>query len=178
LKHSKAKVFVDNSHDPIRLRHLRRIPSLELKNVYLVRDPRGVAFSHKKNKGWDVALSTRLWLRRQYDILRLSEEFPETLQIYYEDLSSAVDETLASIHKFVGLKTYPFSGDFKLGEHHILGNRMRLRDGEVRQDIRWKKELSTEEQKIVTRSALDFANRHQEHPVADITDYGKVVSDK
>ena len=124
LDYSGAEVYVDNTHNPYRLRHLGREPDLRLSVVYLVRDPRGVVFSHMKNHGWDLQFAIRSWMRQQLNIIRIKDEFDHTVTIHYEDLCDATDQTLAAVHRLVGLSPHPFQGSFTEGEHHILGSRI------------------------------------------------------
>ncbi len=142
MEYCNADIYVDNSHDPYRLRQLGKIKSLALKNIHLVRDPRGVALSCMKHSNWTPELAAKLWLRRQSDILRISGAMgAPNLLVYYEDLCSDVNETLQKIHRFANIDPAPFSGSFDQTEHHILGNDMRLRGGKIRLDERWKTEL-------------------------------------
>jgi hypothetical protein len=171
VKQRGASVFVDNSHDPHRLRHLARVPELKLMCAHLVRDPRGVTLSNMTKKGWDPRLSTRRWLRHQSTIARVAGHYSEMIRIYYEDLCEDVDKTLETLYGFVGLPVVRFSGDFKLGEHHILGNVMRLRDGKVSRDTRWKRELPAAEQRIVIDTARSWLNRHRNDPAAEIVEH-------
>ncbi len=139
---ANASVYVDNSHDPYRARHLNRIPGLDVRNLHLVRDPRGVALSCRRHAGWSVDTAMQTWLRRLRDIIRIGDELPgETLVVHYEDLCRNVDTVLADIHRFAGLEAEPFAGDFDASEHHILGNAMRLRGGDIRLDEKWKTAL-------------------------------------
>ncbi|MDQ2694036.1 MAG: sulfotransferase [Pseudomonadota bacterium] len=171
LARSGARVFVDNSHDPYRLRHLRRLAEFRLLPIHLVRDPRGVAYSNKRHKGWDVVLSSRLWLRRQADIVRIFREFPKTLRVYYDDLCDAPDPQLAAIHRFLGLDPQPFGGNFKAGEHHILGNDMRLLDGQVRSDSRWQSGLTPDEAAAVDRTLTALLARHPDPALAEVVQH-------
>ena len=171
LEQSGASVFVDNSHDPHRLRHLRRIKSLELRAIHLVRDLRGVALSNRTKKGWDVALSTRAWLRKQSMIARVTAEWAETRRVYYEAMCADVGGSLREIHDFMGLDFQPFGGDFKAGEHHILGNVMRLRDGRVSVDRRWQTELSRTDLAVIADTARRWVDRHHDHTVGEMVEY-------
>lgn len=168
LRQRHAEVFVDNSHDPHRLRHLRRIPSLRLQAVHLVRDPRGVALSNRTKKGWDVATTTRMWLRRQSIIARVAAEYAETRRIYYEELCADVDAALRELHPFMGLDFEPFQGDFKAGEHHILGNMMRLQGGKVNVDLKWRRELSSADLELIARTFRDWARSRPSDPAVEI----------
>src|SRR5262249_10508836 len=42
LRHYRASIFVDSSKDPVRIKYLSGIPSLDLRVVHLVRDGRAV----------------------------------------------------------------------------------------------------------------------------------------
>lgn len=143
LDYANADIFVDNSHDPFRLRHLAESARFDLRTLHLVRDPRGVALSCMKHANWSLETSVRIWVRRQADICRISGELPiPALRVYYEDLCRDVDNALARIHTFADQQPEPFAGDFAEVEHHILGNAMRLRGGQIKLDERWRTELS------------------------------------
>jgi len=164
-----ARVFVDADKSPYRLRYLRRLPEINLHPLYLVRDPRGVVTTFMENRGWSAALSMRVWIKEQLDILRILQEFPGFIRVYYEDLCEDVDGTLARIHRFAGVTPQPFSGDFQAVEHHILGNSMRLdRIGKIVKSERWKTRLGANDQELVSRMARDFIRRHRGHALSDI----------
>jgi hypothetical protein len=172
LLHSRAKVFVDACKDPHRLRQLRRISDLKLQILYLVRDFRGVALSNRKNKGWEIAFSTKLWIHQQRECLRVVREFPSVLQIYYEEICKEPNRSLGIIHRFIGLPTHSFDGDFRAVEHHILGNTMRLNN--IRKIInteKWKEEFTDHEITTINQIAESFAKKNSNHPVSKIIDY-------
>lgn len=171
LAYSKTKVFVDSTHSPYRLRKLNRIEPVELYPIQLLRDFRGVVYSHIKNKGWDVELSWRTWLREQHEFVRILPEFERTLRIHYEDLCADADGTLGKIHAHLGLAAEPFSGDFKATEHHVLGNQMRLGKANISQDHRWLRELKKADLAYLTREAERFVRRHPGHPVSQIIEH-------
>ena len=169
LINSGASIYVDNSHDPYRLRKLTRIEGLELKNIHLVRDPRGVVLSCMKNANWSASLAVHLWQRRQRDIVRIGAELSNpSLRIYYEDLCRETDRILALIHQFAGAAPQPFPGSFDSAEHHILGNAMRLRDNQIRFEERWRRELQAPDLDTVNASLIRFADSAPEHPVTEI----------
>jgi len=130
-----------------------------------VRDPRGVAWSSRKNSGLTPEVAVRLWLRRQADILRISPELPATLRIYYEELCTDADAALARIHRFAGLEPEAFPGDFKSKEHHILGNQMRLGTGGVKLDTRWREELPAQTQRQIEDLCRSYARSNPASPV-------------
>jgi hypothetical protein len=169
LRYAGARVFVDGCKSPFRLRHLGRIPTLDLRTVHLVRDIRGFVLSNKTKWGRPAAVSARLWLQDQADIIRIASEFGPVLTIFYEDLCDRTDETLARIHGFTDLEPRPFRGDFKATEHHILGNWMRNAErGLVAKDTRWKTELPEEDIDAVTKAMRRFRERHPDHALIAI----------
>jgi len=132
LDYRKARVFVDASKNPYRL--------------YLVRDVRGVALTFMERRRCSARTAARMWLAEQQMILRVAAEFPGFHTVVYEDLCDRTDETLAAIHRFVGLPPQPFSGNFREAEHHIFGNSMRLEGVDrIVKSERWKQKLSSAE---------------------------------
>jgi hypothetical protein len=174
LSFSHSSVFVDACKDPHRLRHLRRIPGVDLCVVYLVRDLRGVVLSNLElqRPGIDAALATRLWIRQQVTIMRVLEEFANTHSVRYEDLCDATDDALASIHRFAGVEPTQFGGDLKRAEHHILGNVMRLTKlDKIEKNTRWERELSRTDLDSISRIALNFVQRNRRHALSPIIEH-------
>jgi Sulfotransferase family len=161
LELNRASVFVDNSHTPYRFRHLSRVAGLDLRNIHLVRDPRGAVLSYMTHhSGSGVELATRLWLRQYIRIQRVVPESGSSMRIWYEDLCSEPNRTLAAVHRFAGLEPQPFSGDFKGRPHHILGNQMRLRSGDIRLDERWRRDMADSDKRFVEQEVSRAARRH------------------
>lgn len=171
LSFGGARVFVDNSHDPYRLQHLRRIESLDFAALHLVRDPRGVVNSHRKNHGHEVRNATRNWIRRQKNIVGILGNLSEKLTVYYEDFCARTDETLARIHQFVGLEPQAFPGRFDATEHHVLGNVMRLGASTISEDTRWRSELSKDDQQAICALLAEAARRDTGSPLASLIDH-------
>jgi hypothetical protein len=139
--------------------------------LYLVRDPRGVVLSNRElNKpGWSAARATRMWIRQQQRILRVAGEFRSAMRVRYEDLCDSTLEALAGIHRFAGLEPSGVGESFLSGEHHILGNRMRLSGvGEIRKNTKWQRELSEGELDEIRDTALAFAERRPEDELSRI----------
>ncbi len=167
LDYSKSEAFADVCKDPFRLRHLRRISSYDISIIYLTRDPRGVVFSRKKVMGLDTSTCVRLWLYEQYDICRILSEFPaeRILKISYEELCKNPDQILNKIFRLMNLPPHRYDTEnLKLGEHHIIGNTMRLKKlKKITESKKWN-ELSASEQVIIHKSIIDF-DRKIRHPV-------------
>lgn len=172
LAYGKASVFVDACKNPYRLRHLRRLRDLDLHVVHLVRDPRGIALSNRTKRGWDLALTTRLWVEEQARIVRIASEFDVRTRLYYEDLCSRPDEVVQRIYGLLGLRASPLPPDFKAVEHHILGNAMRLREGgRISGDTRWQSELSESDQQRIRATALAVSRSARGTAAADIVEH-------
>jgi hypothetical protein len=164
-----AQVFVNADKYPYRLRWLRRIAEFDLRVLHLLREPRGVVLTFMENRGWDAAFGMRAWIREQRDILRIAAEFPTSLRVYYEDLCDHTDAALARIHTFAGIPAEPFGGDFRVAEHHILGNSMRLdRVGVIVKSERWKEKLSTPDLDRIAAVAREFIGANPRDPMSEV----------
>lgn len=164
-----ARVFVDATKRPGRALLLRRDPRLDLKVIHLVRDGRAVSRSTLRNLGGTVEDGARSWaasLRRCEDLRR---SFPPErwLTVRHEDLCRDSHGTLARIFDFLDVSPAAATGgfrnfrDFRAGDHHIIGNRMRLsRTSEIRLDERWRTELTPEQRRTVERIAGRELARH------------------
>lgn len=168
LSHFGARVYVDNSHRPFRLRMLKDIDGFDVRALHLVRDFRGVAFSNMKLRGVGAAHATGAWLGEQADITRVSAGLVPTRTVFYEDICDATDDTLADIHRFVGVAPETFGGDFKSSEHHILGNVMRFGPPRIAKSTTWRDELPCDQRDVIERTAQRFVRRQPRHPVSDI----------
>lgn len=169
LSLAEATVFVDADKSPFKLRLLRRIPELELRVLYLVRDIRGVALTFMENRRWSAELAARIWITEQLDILRIMNEFPWRMQIHYEDLCDDVNDVLGRIHGFAGVSQEIFGGDFRSAEHHILGNSMRLDPtGKIVKSERWKRKLTRTDIASIETTARAFMRRNQDSPLSGI----------
>lgn len=151
-----ARVFVDATKRPGRALLLRRDPRLDLQVIHLVRDGRAVARSTIRNLGRTVEEGARSWaasVRRCEDLRRVLP--PERwLTVRHEDLCRDARGTLARIFDFLDVSPDLDVGDFRAGDHHIIGNRMRLsRTSEIRLDERWRTELTPDQRRTVERIA-------------------------
>ena len=73
-----------------------------------------------------------------------------TLVVRYEDLCADPAGTLSRIYTFAGLPAGNGVPEFRTGEHHVIGNRMRLSStSEIRIDDRWKTALAPEQMAVV-----------------------------
>jgi hypothetical protein len=163
-----ASVYLDNSHSPYRFRILIRNPQLDVYPVHLIRDPRGVSLSLMTNSGLEVGEAIESWIKHQLNIFRVANESRSPLIVSYESLCRNTETELARLHDFVGVDYEPYGGDFKGKEHHILGNRMRLSDGVIRLDVRWRRDLSKADLDVVEKKLQAFQASNESHPLAAV----------
>lgn len=165
LNYSGAKVFVDATKNPYRLRMLKDIDGIDLQVLYMVRDVRGVVASNVRKKGISIKAATLKWLREQRNILRVLDEFPDAMRLYYEDMCIDPVATLSHIYAGMGLDNCIFSGDVRSGDHHILGNAMRVTNvNEIHLDERWRNELdvaTVDEIKRICREYVSDKNNRR-----------------
>ncbi len=171
LDYWNASCFLDNSHSPYRLRRLAQEESFDVFNLHLIRDPRGVVLSLMRNRGFSIEDATRAWLRRQEQILRICNTAATTLRIHYEDLCICPGRILTDIHNFIGVDKHEFTGNFKDSEHHILGNRMRLSNGAIRLDEKWRRGLNEASRAFVEAQLQKALQRNRHTAMADIIEY-------
>ncbi len=171
LDYWNAQCYLDNSHSPYRLRRIAAAAGFDVYNLHLLRDPRGVAMSLMTNSGFSPLNAARAWLKRQGDILRISRAVANTMRVFYEELCLTPDIALRKVHAFVGLEEQAFTGNFKDTEHHILGNRMRLADGSIRLDERWKRDMRAGDRRTIEAELTGYLSRHRDTELAPIIDY-------
>jgi hypothetical protein len=171
-----AKVFVDSSKLPHRLKFLLRVPAFDIKVIHIVRDGRAVALTYTdqdqfadasdpslRRGGRGISAKTPYTLSESMERsaeewrrgIRAAEHLLATLdrsrwlQVHYEDLCRDTEGTLTRIFEFAKVDPGRRNPDFRRAEHHIVGNGMRLdATSEIRLDDRWKTALSPENQAI------------------------------
>jgi hypothetical protein len=166
-----ASCYLDNSHSPFRLHRLATDQSYDLCSLHLLRDPRGVCLSLMTNSGFSTQEAVKMWLKRQQDTFRIARTLPKSMRVHYEALCMSPDSTLREMHRFAGLEEQVFTGNFKDTEHHILGNRMRMSDGSIQLDERWKRDMSPEDRRTVEDELARFAAHNAESELAECIDY-------
>ena len=164
-----AKVIVDSSKLPLRLKYLLPVPGIDVKVIRLVRDGRAVALTYTdewnfadasdptlRNGGTgvrcapprqNIAEGAREWRRSNESadclVARLPRE--QWLQVRYEDLCSQPEAELRRICDFLGLAPEQVTLNFRARQQHVIGNGMRLDRTEViRADERWREHLTAE----------------------------------
>jgi hypothetical protein len=158
-----ARAFVDASKRPGRLLHLRRIPSLDIRVIHMVRDGRAVTRSTMRNLGRNAEEGARSWLGAARDAERLHQRFSADrwLTLRYEDLCLDPQATLDRISSFIGVTPGGSVPDFRSVDHHIIGNRMRLsHTSEISLDERWRTDMPAEQIRTVERIAGPTLERY------------------
>jgi len=116
-----------------------------------IRDGRAYAHSIKR-KGISVRMAADQWRQFQLCADRLLAGMPDDrlFQLRYEDLCAAPDDLLARLCAFLDIAPLSAPEVIHPGDHHILGNSMRLRGPmKVQLDEKWRDGLSKAEQDTV-----------------------------
>ncbi|MBI2711045.1 MAG: sulfotransferase [Actinobacteria bacterium] len=166
-----APVLVDSSKHASTAALVRLVPSVELRVVNLVRDPRGVAHSwtkvvHRPEAGQSELMPryrparTALWWDGVHaSLAALRALGVPVLGARYEDLVTDPRGQLARIVDFAGLRPAHGWDRFLSGTtadlgatHSVAGNPMRFRTGrlELRPDVAWREELAARDRRAVT----------------------------
>lgn len=166
---SGCMTIVDPSKGLERAYVLSSIPDIDLKVIQLVRDPRGVVWSHKKallkaldkrlrrdtypQPAWRTAL---YWCRMNLlaDWLRRQVGPERSLLVRYEDFMLETRPILQKIGDFIGVDLSDIQQAINRGEklyfgHTIAGNRVRMQ-GELRLkfDQEWRQHLSLRDRRV------------------------------
>ena len=156
--------LLDSSKYVGRALGLARCDGLEVKYIYLVRDPRGVVFSFaKKVQTRRSSLRACLYyistnIAAQLAVLtRLKRH---CLKIRYEDLVSDPERVLARIGRFLDLDLTVISQKVATGggfgaEHVAGGNRWaKLGSARLRPDVEWREDMGWTKRLIVYLACL------------------------
>jgi hypothetical protein len=144
------RFFVDASKNPMRIKFLGEIGEIDLRVVHLVRDPRGYAYSRKRDTGRPVSEVARDWRRVNSDVDRRLNELPADrwTRLRYEELCASPGPELDRVGALIGARPMGEPEDFRQVEHHIMGNKMRFGTGapaRVHLDERWREALTEHE---------------------------------
>ena len=176
---NKCKVIIDTTKYPNYGYVLKKIPSIEMYIIHLIRDPRAVSYSWQRSKLLDphkgVFFKTRnhlssalTWLDQNLRAEILGKLFPQNyLKLKYEDFVQEPEKTFSSILNLVGEKTTqsPFKNGHTIylkTDHSVAGNPVRFKSGTVDLflDEEWKKSMTAREKKIVTSITWPLLNRY------------------
>ena len=158
-----AKILVDSSKLPHRLKFLLRIPDLEVKVVHLIRDGRGVSHTCVNDNKWSVEESAFQWQRGiQAAEKLLAGLSPEMwTQVRYEDICADPRAELEKLSTFLGMDPSRVNLDFRSAGLHIFGNKMRLStEANVLLDDRWRTDFSSSEIETIEQIAGFQLNKY------------------
>ena len=158
-----CEVFLDSSKRPERATLMQRSGEFDMRVIHLVRDGRAVSWSSMKHLKIGPAEAARSWLADNYGSEQARRYFPSHhwLTLRYEDLCADPDGTLARLHGFIGVPSRNGYHKFRAGDHHIIGNRMRLSStSEIRLDESWKQALTAEQMTTIDRLVAPLNRRY------------------
>jgi hypothetical protein len=183
---ASADIVVDSTKDPVYLRRLARVPSLDVAVVHLVRDPRGVASALKKVvRRPELVTSKRpLALMPRSGVTRASAEWlvdnvlvelsainsGPRIRLMYEQFAASPEREFSEL--LVGLGLADRGGDqvdqlkdngySAAAWHSIGGNPIQFRRGRIRIDVddRWKTNGLTRRE-LAIASSMTFPLRRR-----------------
>jgi hypothetical protein len=165
-----ARVFLDSSKEPNRLKYMIQSGLWNVKPVHLVRDGRGVTQSLLRralrrrpgNRRKELCASARHWRRVNEACEQVIGLLPPeaTARVRYEDLCREPGSTLEPILRLIGERPVAVPEDFRSIEHHILGNVMRLHRTGIAVDESWKEALRPEDLAEFDEIAGDMNRRY------------------
>jgi len=152
----RARLFVDSSKDPVRLKYLLDTGDYDVRVIHLLRDGRAVTHSSIRNKTAPADLAAREWVRthRQIELLERRLGTGRLWRLRYEDLCAEPGATLNSVFRFLGLEPNDALAALEITPHHVLGNRMRLSNrSAVRLNEDWRSALASHHRATFDRLA-------------------------
>ena len=180
-----AKIIVDSSKLPLRLKYLLPVAEIETKVIRLIRDGRAVALTYTDEWNFadaadparrggghgarrapprrNIAEGAREWRRSNESADCAVARLPRAqwLQVRYEDLCAQPEATLRRLCEFLGLAPEQATLNFRARAQHVVGNGMRLdRTEAIRLDERWRGHLSPEDLQSFDAVAGDLNRRN------------------
>lgn len=150
-----ADVFFDTSKGVLRLHYLLQVPELDVRVVRLVRDVRAfVESARRRGRALDDAVDE--WTSYHESMERLAGRLsPERLlTLRYEDLCREPDTWLKRLYRFMSVAEIEPPATIESGEHHVLGNRIRLNGTlRIRLDEKWRNSLAQDDQERILAMA-------------------------
>lgn len=157
----QAKIFLDDSKEPVRLKFLLASDLWDIRAIHLIRDGRGVTNSYMRHNKTGMAKAAKEWRHTQQECDRMSKILGSRhcLTVNYENLCLEPAKTLATIYQFLELR--PELSTSSTRTKHIMGNQMRLGSlQDIRLDEKWKQTLSPEDLQIFKATAGELNHIH------------------
>jgi hypothetical protein len=164
-----VRQLVDTSKSPLYAAFLNHLPTIDLRVVHIVRDPRATAYSHLRRHSFGYGEAFRLslwWLRSNIAIEKLAGAGIPYARIRYEDLVEDPAESLDQVRDALGMSRsrLPIEGRVaRLSQKHIFsGNRARGEVGTItlRNDSEWKAELPRQMHTIARVTTFPLLGRY------------------
>jgi hypothetical protein len=158
-----CEVFLDSSKRPERATLMQRSGEFDMRVIHLVRDGRAVSWSSMKHLKVGPAEAARSWLADNQASEQARRYFLSShwMTLRYEDLCTDPDGTLARLHGFIGVPSRNGYYKFRAGDHHIIGNQMRLSStSEIRLDESWKQALTAEQMTAIDQLVAPLNRRY------------------
>lgn len=164
-----VRQLVDSSKSPLYAAFLRRLPTIDLRVVHIVRDPRATVYSHLRRHSFGYGETFKLslwWLRSNVAIEKLGRSGVPYTRIRYEDFVEDPARLLYQITDALGLprSRLPIEGRVaRLSKKHIIsGNRARGEVGAItlRNDSEWRSALPPRMQAIARGTTLPLLGRY------------------
>lgn len=155
-------IFADTSKDLFRLKWLLKIPSLDVKVIYLVRDGRAVMNSLITKEQWtsEISVMSQVWCNRNIEHIIRNYLAPKQVYILkHEDFCLRTEQIIRELAEFLGISPEFNLAAFERKNYHIIGNGMRARfDGQIRFEENWKTSLSVDSIRLFEQKA-GYLNR-------------------
>lgn len=140
-----SEVFVDSTRDPQRPLYLSEFTDADIRVIHLVRDPRAnVASIMGHVPDIDAGEASRRWWSANNETVRVRGQISphRWMTLRYEDLCGDPQGSMEAIARHVGVEPETLPVDFRVVEHHVLGNEMRMGGaGSIRLDESWREKL-------------------------------------
>ena len=173
---SGCELIVDSSKLPSYGFVLAQVPEIDVRVVHLVRDPRGAAYSWRREKSqpdgdggmqqMSLLKSSSLWLAWNASTPFLFRDSNRYRVVRYEDLVSRPRAVVDQILAFAGHRGdgAPFLGERTVAlerSHTVAGNPNRLEAGEVelREDQAWTTAMGRPQRALVTALTTPLLGR-------------------
>ena len=147
LELTNSSVFADASKSPNRFELLKTIPELDVRLIWLLRDPRAFVNSMKR-RGLSLEEAAIRWKKSQIVMRRTYKKVPENKKMIlkYEELCTAPQENMNAIFRLLEVPEIDLPENYKSTPHHIIGHKTRLGDqASVYLNEKWKTNLTNEE---------------------------------
>lgn len=169
VKTSGKSVIVDKSMSISRYQELflTQPPGTEFLLIHLVRDGRANMYSYMKRYAYTAVRAAKRWHRinRKIETAKLFNEGHKVLELRYEDLIAAPEQSCQQIFGALGLHFQSELNDLSQSFDHSIGsNEDKLVGyGKIRLDRRWEELLSEEELAIFEKTAGKLNRKYGYH---------------